>query len=119
MFPGGRGGLNPQKMSKMMKQMGIDIDELEDVEEVVIKQKNKELVFNKPKVVKMDAKGQEMYQIVGEPEETGEQIEEEYEPNEEDISLVVEQANSTEEEAKEELKKTDGDIAKAIVNLKD
>ena len=41
MFPGmggiGGRGMNPAKMKQMMKQMGIDVKELKDVQEVVIK----------------------------------------------------------------------------------
>jgi nascent polypeptide-associated complex subunit alpha len=33
MIPGFGRGMNPHKMKRMMKQMGINIQELEDVEE--------------------------------------------------------------------------------------
>lgn len=114
MMPGGRGNLNPRKMKQMMKQMGIEIEEIEDVEEVVIKTKDRDLVFKEAEVTKMDAQGQETYQVVGAPEKE----EKEVEPDQEDVELVVEQANATEKEAKEALKETDGDIADAIVKLK-
>lgn len=115
MLPGGRGNLNPRKMKQMMKQMGIDIEEIENVEEVIIKTKERDLVFRDVDVTKMDAQGQETYQVVGEPEEEKKEVE----PDEEDVELVVEQTNATEEEAKEALKETEGDIADAIVKLKD
>ncbi|PTD93502.1 nascent polypeptide-associated complex protein [archaeon SCG-AAA382B04] len=115
MLPGGRGNLNPRKMKQMMKQMGIDIEEVEDVEEVVIKTKKRDLVFQDADVTKMNAQGQQTYQVVGEPE----QEEKEVEPDEEDVELVVQQANASKEEAKKALKETDGDIADAIFKLKD
>src|SRR6056297_2554696 len=64
---GGGGGMNPRKMKQMMKQMGIDVDEL-DAEEVVIRTADEELVFSDVQVTRMDAQGQETYQIVGQPE---------------------------------------------------
>ena len=66
MFGGGGGGLDSRKMQQMMKQMGIDIDEL-DAEEVIIKTADKELVFDNPDVQRMDAQGQETYNVVGSP----------------------------------------------------
>ncbi|ERH13085.1 MAG: nascent polypeptide-associated complex protein, partial [halophilic archaeon J07HB67] len=63
----GGGGMDPRKMEQMMKQMGIDMDEL-DAESVVIVTEDEELVFDAPQVTKMDAQGQETYQIVGSPE---------------------------------------------------
>jgi len=67
----GGGGMNPRKMKQMMKQMGIDVEEL-DAERVVVETADGDLVFDGPQVTKMDAQGQETYQIVGEPEEVAE-----------------------------------------------
>jgi nascent polypeptide-associated complex subunit alpha len=64
---GGGGGLDPRKMQQMMKQMGIDITEI-DAEEVLIRTPDEELVFESADVQRMDAQGQETYQIVGEPD---------------------------------------------------
>jgi len=55
-------------MKQMMKQMGIDVEEL-DAERVVIETADgDDLVFDDAQVTKMDAQGQETYQIVGSPE---------------------------------------------------
>ncbi|ERG99254.1 MAG: nascent polypeptide-associated complex protein [Haloquadratum sp. J07HQX50] len=59
----GGGGMNPRKMKQMMKQMGIDVTEL-DAEEVIIKTAETELRFSDPQVTRMDAQGQETYQIM-------------------------------------------------------
>jgi nascent polypeptide-associated complex subunit alpha len=67
MFGGGGGGLDPSKMQQMMKQMGIDIEDI-DAEEVVIRTADEELVFTDAEVQRMDAQGQQTYNIVGEPE---------------------------------------------------
>ena len=59
--------MNPRKMKQMMKQMGIDVEEL-DAERVVIETADgDDLVFDGAQVTKMDAQGQETYQIVGSP----------------------------------------------------
>ena len=43
MMPGGR--MNPKQMKAMMRRMGITKEDIEDVEEVVIKTRSKEIVF--------------------------------------------------------------------------
>ena len=49
MFPGmggvGGRGMNPAKMKQMMKQMGIDVKELKDVEEVIIKTADSNIII--------------------------------------------------------------------------
>ena len=54
--------LNPKQMKKMMKQMGIDMDEIE-AEEVIIRTKSEELIFKNPTVTKISAKGIENVDI--------------------------------------------------------
>src|SRR5581483_1097782 len=46
MFPGmGGRGVDPKRLQAMMRQMGIKMEDIEDVEEVVIRTKDKEYVF--------------------------------------------------------------------------
>ncbi len=128
MFGGGGGGLDSRKMQQMMKQMGIDIDEL-DAEEVIIKTADKELVFDNPDVQRMDAQGQETYNVVGSPEtrEAGElpagsDSEEsddggDDEIPQEDIETVADSAGVSEDEAREALEETDGMPLDAIEHL--
>ncbi len=112
MFPGMRGGgLDPRKMQQMMKQMGIETQEFDKVEEVIIKLEDKELYFTNPDVTLMDIKGQKTYQVIGEPEE----LKREFEPDDEDVELVMDQSGCSNEEAIEALKESDGDIADAIM----
>jgi len=50
MFPGvGGRGINPAKMKQMMKQMGISIDEIPNVEQVIIRTPDVDIVFNDAK----------------------------------------------------------------------
>jgi nascent polypeptide-associated complex subunit alpha len=123
MFGGGGGGLDPSKMQQMMKQMGIDIDEL-DAEEVIIRTADEELVFTDADVQRMDAKGQETYNIVGTPEtreRSGETPELESDDEsgipDEDVELVAQRAGVSEDDARDALDATDGDLVAAIERL--
>jgi len=113
MFPGLGKGINPRKMASMMKQMGIDINEIENVEEVIIRTAEKDIVFKDAQVTLMDAKGMKTYQVVGTPQEVARELA----IPQEDIKLVMEQTKAGENEAKSALKETKGDIAAAILKL--
>jgi nascent polypeptide-associated complex subunit alpha len=127
---GGGGGLNPRKMKQMMKQMGIDVTEI-DAEEVIIRTEDHDLVFDDAEVTKMDARGQETYQIVGEPTEqahgelesadTGGDAGDSDDTDEgipqDDIDLVVARTGAREDEARAALKANDGDLAAAVDQL--
>ncbi|MCD4704296.1 MAG: nascent polypeptide-associated complex protein, partial [Methanosarcinaceae archaeon] len=64
MIPGmGGRGMNPKKMKQMMKQMGISIDDINDVEQVIIRTPDKDIVFNDANVSIMNAQGVDTYQI--------------------------------------------------------
>ena len=137
----GGGGLNPRKMQQMMKQMGIDVEEL-DAEEVIIRTGDEELYFDGAQVTKMDAQGQETYQIVGSPDAvadagaggaTAVEGDEADEPAlddagdaddggedgipEEDVKLVAQQAGVSKEAAREALEAANGEPARAISDL--
>jgi nascent polypeptide-associated complex subunit alpha len=131
MFGGGGGGLNSRKMKQMMEQMGIDIEEI-DAQEVVITTPDGKLVFTDAEVQKMDAQGQETYQVVGSPElreadaleaDADEDSEEATEAADdagvpdEDIELVAQRTGASEEAAREALEATGGDLAAAVERL--
>ncbi len=114
MIPGmGGRGMNPKKMKQMMKQMGINIDEIEGVEEVVIKTAEKEIVFKDASVTVMDAQGSRSYQVVGTPEERARAV---VIPDA-DVDLVAAQTGVSPNEAKSVLEECNGDLAAAIVKL--
>jgi len=94
-----------------MKKMGIKQIDI-DAEEVIIKCKDKKIIISNPSVQKVDMMGQKSFQISG--EESEEELEEH---SEDDIQTVINQANCTEEEAKQALKDTEGNIAEAILLL--
>jgi len=129
--------MNPRKMKQMMKQMGIDVEEI-DAERVVIETADGDLVFDGAQVTKMDAQGQETYQIVGSPEEVesgsaaGGQSAVEGDSGaaaiaddatddagipDDDVALVAERAEVPQSRAREALEDNDGDLAAAIAAL--
>jgi nascent polypeptide-associated complex subunit alpha len=119
---GGGGGLDPRKMEQMMKQMGIDVQEI-DATEVVIRTPEEELVFTDADVTRMDAQGQATYQIVGEPEsreaDAGDdeaQIEDADIPAD-DVEIVAMRTGASEEDARSALEAVDGDLAAAVDRL--
>ena len=114
MFPGmGGRGMNPAKMKQMMKQMGISTEELDDVEQVIIRKSDKDIVFNDANVTVMTAQGVDTYQIVGTPEE----VEREIEIPDDDVKMVAEQTGASEDAARDALKNSKGDLAEAIMKL--
>ena len=119
----GMGRMNPRQMKQMMKRLGMDMEEVANVEEVIIKTKTKDIVIKNPSVTIMDVKGQKSYQVTGDEEVVlkvgadGKEVEEEREIPQEDIDLVAGQANVSQEEAKAALEECDGNPAEAIIKL--
>lgn len=128
MMPGGP--RNQRQMELMMRRMGMTTEEVPDVQEVVVRTKTKEHVFHQPEVTILTVQGVRTYQVVGTPEvrprsatapsagaapaaappaPSG--------PPEEDIRLVMEQANVSREEAIEALFQAKGEPAEAILQI--
>jgi len=99
----------------MLEKMGINLEEVPDVEEVIIKTKEKELILKKVNVSKIKTKDTEMFQVIAEDIE--EIIKENKEINEKDIHLVAQQAKVSFETAKIALEESNGDLAQAILKL--
>lgn len=124
-----------RQMRRRMQQQGIEMDQI-NATRVIIEGPEKNLIIEQPEVVLMKQMGQEIYQVIGEANE--------YEPNEisienteseeggeesdylevkptiteNDIMLVATQANVQRTEAEAVLNECGGDIAKAILLLK-
>ena len=130
MIPGGP--RNQRQLQMMMRRMGMTTEEVADVEEVVVRTKTKDHVFRTPEVTILTVQGVRTYQVVGTPEvrpraagalppspgaapaagpptPAG--------PPEEDIRLVMEQANVSREEAIEALFQANGAPAEAILKI--
>jgi nascent polypeptide-associated complex subunit alpha len=108
-----RGG--NREMRRMLDKMGLEMKDLGNIEEVIIKTETKELYLIKPQVVEMKGKDSTIFQVVAtDIEEKGRET-----PSlkDEDIILVMQQANVTREKAIQALVDAKGDLAKAILNL--
>ncbi len=99
-----------------MNQMGIDMDEIDDVDEVVIRTGDEEIVIDSADVTKMDAQGQMTFQVVGSAE-TRERSDGGGGVDEDDVELVAERAEVDEDAARDALESADGDLAQAISDL--
>jgi nascent polypeptide-associated complex subunit alpha len=113
MMPG-LGGLSPKKVQAMMKQMGINQEEVPALKVTIEKHDNSKIIINNPNVQKINMQGQESFQISGEIQE--ESVKPEI--SMEDIKMVMEKTSCSEEQAKQALEKTN-DIAEAIIQLSD
>jgi nascent polypeptide-associated complex subunit alpha len=122
-----------RQMRRRMQQQGIDMDQI-DATRVIIEGSEKTLIIDQPEVILMKQMGQEIYQVIGDAHEVtqgeeiiieSDQVEESFNPEEgkikiteNDVMLVASQANVDSEEARAVLNDCEGDIAKAILFLK-
>jgi nascent polypeptide-associated complex subunit alpha len=103
----------------MMQKMGMKVDEVANVTQVIIKTESKDIVIEEPSVTLVTVQGQAMYQIAGgrvseaTPQVVPTAI------GEEDAQLVAQQTGRPIDDAKKALLEAGGDLAKAILILKD
>jgi nascent polypeptide-associated complex subunit alpha len=102
-------------MRRMLDKMGLEMKDLGNIEEVIIKTENKELYLIKPQVVEMKGKDNTIFQVVATDIE--EKQREVPSLREEDIILVMQQANVMRERAVQALIDAKGDMAQAILTL--
>lgn len=108
-----RGG--NREMRRMLDKMGLEMKDLGNVEEVVIKTDTKELYLIKPQVLEMKGKDSTIFQVVATSIEEKQRDVPTF--KEEDIVLVMQQASTTREKAIQALTESKGDMAQAILTL--
>ncbi len=108
MFPG-MPKIDPRKMQQMMKQLGINQEEIE-ANRVIIEKTDGKIIIDNPSIQKIIMQDQESWQISGQSREVKENLQE-------DIQLIMEKTGKTEKEAKKALEENNGDIAEAIMSL--
>jgi len=96
-----------------MKKLGMNVEQIEDVQSIVIKTPKGNYVFDAAEVTVMTMQGSVSYQIQGNPRFEAAAVE----IPAEDITMVAAQANVSEEKAKAALVASKGDIAEAIMQL--
>jgi nascent polypeptide-associated complex subunit alpha len=104
-----------REMRRMLDKMGLDMKTMDNVEEVIIKTETKELYLIKPQVIEMKGKDSTIFQIVASDIEEKQREVPAF--KEEDIILVMQQANVSREKAIQALIESKGDMAQAILSL--
>jgi len=144
--PGGAaGGGGSRAMRRQMQKQGIEGMEQIDAKRVIIQCSDRQIVIDNPQVVALKQSGMTIHQVIGEPTEhdlsetladvpegaegqvvegeveeelTEEEISSESQISQQDVMLVSAQAGVSEDVAKAALEEADGDLARAILNLK-
>jgi nascent polypeptide-associated complex subunit alpha len=106
--------MNPRQAKRLMKKAGMNIEEVPDVLEVVIKTSDKEITIEDPNVTIMRMKNESMFQIMG-GKVSENLLEKKLSIPEEDLQIVASQTGVSIKEAEEALKQTKGDLASAIL----
>jgi nascent polypeptide-associated complex subunit alpha len=115
--------MNSREQKRMMQRMGMNMDTVGDVQQVIIRTVEKDIVIDEPEVAILQVQGQKMYQIIGgqvseqSPSQRGTSAPAKPAFSEEDVQLVADQTGKSLEKAKEALQEADGDLAKAILLL--
>jgi nascent polypeptide-associated complex subunit alpha len=115
-----KGAPQGRDAKRMMQKMGMKIDEIDGVTEVLIRTATREIIIEEPVVTSVVVQGQRMYQITGGSAHERAPSAEAAQPevSEEDVNLVATQTGKTVDEAKAALKESGGDLAEAILRLK-
>ena len=100
-------------MQGAMKKIGISQIPL-DVHRVIFEMADRRLVIDEPSVIKIKMQGQESYQVTGEVKEESAKT-----FSKEDVKTVMEKTGKSEKEVIDFLEKNEGDIAFAIMELKE
>jgi nascent polypeptide-associated complex subunit alpha len=108
--------VSPREAKRMMQRMGLNMDAVPDVKQVVIKTGSKEIVVEEPDVAVLDMQGQRIFQVTG-GKISEKAVERKLVIPEEDVRLVADQTGKSVEEARKALEECDGDLAKAILLL--
>jgi len=111
--------MNPREARRMMQRMGMSMDNVQDVTQVIIKTSNKDIIIEQPEVAILNMQGQKIFQVAGGTitEKTPERATPKLVVPEEDVQLVADQTGKSTEEARKALEECEGDLAKAILLL--
>lgn len=115
--------MNPREQKRLMQRMGMNMNTVPDVQQVIIKTSGKDIVIDEPEVAILEVQGQKMYQVIGgqvseqapSQRQTARSVQLSF--SEEDVRLVADQTGKSLEKAKEALEECQGDLAKAILLL--
>lgn len=108
--------MNPREAKRMMQRMGLNMDAMPNVEQVIIKTSGKEIVIDEPEVAILEMQGQKIFQVTG-GKISEKAAEHKLTIPEEDVRLVADQTGKSLEEARKALEECGGELAKAILLL--
>ncbi len=109
-----RGKVNPREANRMMQRMGMQVQQLDEVTKVIMESPTKRIVIDNPEVATVTVQGQTIYQVGG-----GTVREEGIGGgSEDDVKLVASKSVVSTEEATNALRQSGGDLAQAIILLK-
>jgi nascent polypeptide-associated complex subunit alpha len=97
--------------------MGMKVEEISDVKQVIIKTATKMRIIEGPSVTLTSMQGEDIYQIIGGRVSEKKLDAEEPTISEEDVALVAQQAQIDLETARKALVESNGDLAQAIILL--
>ena len=111
--------INPREAKRMMQRMGLSMDAIPNVEQVIIKTSSREISIEEPEVAILEMQGQKIFQVTGGKitERAPERKTAVAAIPEEDVKLVADQTGKSPEEARKALEECEGDLAKAILLL--
>lgn len=113
--------MSSRQARRLMSQLGMQVEEIRDTRQVIIKTSKREIVIDNPEVSVTRMQGQDVYQVMGGSvtERAVQESVEEQSPviPEEDVHLVAQQAGVAVEAARKALEAVEGDLAQAILNL--
>ncbi len=110
--------LDPQQLKKMMDRMGIKSSEI-DANRVIIESSEGDIIIEEPQVILIEAQGTKSFQISGNVSEKPKELPK-IEISEDDIKMVKEQSGVDDDQlVREALEESNGNIAEAILKLKD
>jgi len=114
--------MNPRETKRMMQRMGMNMDSVPDVEQVIIRTSSKEIVVEQPEVAILEMQGQKIFQVIGgqiteKAPERKATAAPAFTVSEEDVQLVADQTGKSPDAARKALEECEGDLAKAILLL--
>jgi len=114
--------MNSREQRRMMQRMGMNMDAVPDVEQVIIRTNRKQITIEQPEVAILEMQGQKIFQVIGGKVTEGApdraaSVAPKAAVSEEDVKLVADQTGKSVEEARKALEECEGDLAKAILLL--
>ncbi len=96
---------------RMMQRMGMQMTNIDAKRVIIEKEDGSQIIIDNPSISKISMQGQNVFQITGKEKTIN--------FNEDDIKLVMQQANVSKEEAIKALEESNGDLAEAIMKLQE